>query len=1184
MKQNSAAKAQNKKGNQLKREGKLEQAIACYQKAIEINPQWALSYFNLGQALVRQEKFDEAIEAYRKAIEINPKPPKFHQGLKDLLQQKKLALKSKKINTIKGKSLDLPEVIKKFNSLKYKGQLLQDKWVVMMTQGKQKGVFLEIGSSDGIGLNNTFCLEKKFSWSGMCVEPNPDLFKKLCANRTAITLPYAFSQESGEIVEFVHHGALGTIAKYSSTDNHAAKRENFISEHGTIKVLTARPDLILELYKFPENFDFLSLDVEGAELEVLESFNLSKWHPALACIEHNYVEDRRFAIFKLLSSHGYQCLQIEFDDWYYHPDILKIINPDIPLSYYQKVIEYFCKNHKGKLMKRESFKGNKKNKLIVELAKFIEPQEFNNLELFDDGEARIAYQVAKKFNLEWENLKEFETYKLLAEVLTGKGELEGAIACYQKTVELQPNIWGVYQKLADIYRQQGQLSTAVATLEKAIKLNPNFPWFYQKLGVVLIELKRWEEAAVALEKAIKINPDFYLSYEKLGEALSKLEKWSAAVATYKKASNIQSLSYWAENKLGEALVKLGKFEEAIAAFNRAIEINQNLHFASHNLGDALSKLKRWDEAIAKYQKAIEINPNYYWSYHNLGSAAVNLERWEEAAVAYRKAMKIKPNYYCPDSRLAEALIKLGKVEEAIAYYQNSIELHPQNQEIYHKLGEVFAQLKRWDEAIYAYLNALNILPQMLEIERELGNVFSQQIQSGLDETISYYRRAIQNQSPKQTKSRWELLPSNPELYLYLGNALTKIGRFNGAIVLYNIGLEIKPNDEEIIAELEKVLKIKQQLNREVKAYRRAIEKNPKSSRDYYNLAVVLTRLEEWDKAADAYLNAIQLNPHNNWSSYRLWERLDNWGKLDEVVQFYRQQIEQKPNLISYYLNLGDLLTQQDRIDEAITCYQKVADRQMMKSYPELFKKHDRSASVRRLDFMIFGITKGGTTSLYSYLTKHPQIISAIRKEVRFWSLYFAKGIDWYLAHFPPIPEGENFLTGEATPGYLRSLEVPTRLFNCFPKVKLIAILRNPVSRTISHYNHEVRVKREHRSFEKVITTQIEKFMSDRNPWNDTSSYITHGLYVEFLKHWMSIFPREQFLILKSEDFYVDPAATMKAVFNFLELPDYHLQNYKKFNSGSYDDISESSRRQLSDFFQPYNQELENYLGMKFNWE
>jgi len=237
------------------------------------------------------------------------------------------------------------EPLETFNFIDYKSQLLQDKWVVMMTKGKQKGVFLEIGSTDGVTINNTFCLEKQFSWSGICVEPNPDYFKKLCVNRSAINLPYVFYKESGQIVEFVHHGELGTISDFVSTDLHAANREKFVSEKGTLKLITARPEDILNLYEFPENFDFLSLDVEGAELDVLESFNLSKFHPALACVEHNHVADRRLAIFELLYSYGYQRIQCKFDDWYYNLDILQVLNPEIPLGHYQQVLEYFCNYH-----------------------------------------------------------------------------------------------------------------------------------------------------------------------------------------------------------------------------------------------------------------------------------------------------------------------------------------------------------------------------------------------------------------------------------------------------------------------------------------------------------------------------------------------------------------------------------------------------------------------------------------------------------------------------------------------------------------------------------------------------------------------------------------------------------------------------------------------------------------------
>ncbi len=71
---------------------------------------------------------------------------------------------------------------------------------------------------------------------------------------------------------------------------------------------------------------------------------------------------------------------------------------------------------------------------------------------------------------------------------------------------------------------------------------------------------------------------------------------------------------------------------------------------------------------------------------------------------------------------------------------------------------------------------------------------------------------------------------------------------------------------------------------------------------------------------------------------------------------------------------------------------------------------------------------------------------------------------------------------------------------------------------------------------------------------------------------------------RNEDFYQEPEITMEKVFNFLDLPKYQLQDYQKLNSGSYPNIPPLIYSTLSDYFQPYNQKLEEYLGMKFNWE
>ena len=242
------------------------------------------------------------------------------------------------------------------------------------------------------------------------------------------------------------------------------------------------------------------------------------------------------------------------------------------------------------------------------------------------------------------------------------------------------------------------------------------------------------------------------------------------------------------------------------------------------------------------------------------------------------------------------------------------------------------------------------------------------------------------------------------------------------------------------------------------------------------------------------------------------------------------------------------------------------------------------------NFLVIGVKKGGTTSIYNYLIQHPQILPGIKKEIDFWSSYFHRGLDWYRAHFPAIPESEKLLTGEASPSYFDSPDSPSRLFHFFPKIKLIVLLRNPADRTISSYYHEVRLKAENISVEEVINSRLEKLIKissslarEKDYWNYRGDYIASSVYLDWLKEWLNIFPREQLLILCSEEFYSDPKTTMKQVFNFLDLPDYQIQDYPKFNAGSYASISKSLRQKLNDYFQSHNQRLEEYLGMKFGW-
>jgi hypothetical protein len=259
------------------------------------------------------------------------------------------------------------------------------------------------------------------------------------------------------------------------------------------------------------------------------------------------------------------------------------------------------------------------------------------------------------------------------------------------------------------------------------------------------------------------------------------------------------------------------------------------------------------------------------------------------------------------------------------------------------------------------------------------------------------------------------------------------------------------------------------------------------------------------------------------------------------------------------------------------------------------------------DFLLIGTQKGGTTSLYTYLQAHPAVASAARKEVHFFdrSLNWNKGLLWYRGHFPTRVEKyyaqhlhrQALLTGEATPDYLFLPHIPQRVVKLLPQVKLLVLLRHPVDRAYSQYQHAVAEGYETRSFEEAINSQEARLAQERAQMLQDVSYerytymqhcyLLRGLYLEQLQRWMSLFPRERFLILQSEAFYADPVVTLKQVFDFLNLPatELHLRKgeYKAYNHNHYAKMDPGLRKRLLAFFEPYNARLYDFLGVDFGW-
>jgi hypothetical protein len=234
------------------------------------------------------------------------------------------------------------------------------------------------------------------------------------------------------------------------------------------------------------------------------------------------------------------------------------------------------------------------------------------------------------------------------------------------------------------------------------------------------------------------------------------------------------------------------------------------------------------------------------------------------------------------------------------------------------------------------------------------------------------------------------------------------------------------------------------------------------------------------------------------------------------------------------------------------------------------------------DFLIVGSMKCGTTTFYKNLIKHPSIVGAREKELRFFSKdrLYNEGLNWYRKQFPlfvdPKYKGqEQLITGEATPKYIFLERVPERVYKAMPNAKLIVLLRNPVDRAFSHYHHYIRRDIEPLSFKEAITIE-EKGIIRKN-------YLLRGIYVNQLKRWMKLFPKDQILILRSEDYFSDPIAALNKASHFLGLSDWegtYLPGKRKHKSK----LDDKMRKRLIKYYKPHNKRLYQYLGKDFMWD
>ena len=254
------------------------------------------------------------------------------------------------------------------------------------------------------------------------------------------------------------------------------------------------------------------------------------------------------------------------------------------------------------------------------------------------------------------------------------------------------------------------------------------------------------------------------------------------------------------------------------------------------------------------------------------------------------------------------------------------------------------------------------------------------------------------------------------------------------------------------------------------------------------------------------------------------------------------------------------------------------------------------------DFLVLGGQRCGSTSLYTMLTGHPQVMAASHKEPHFFDRNYRRGTDFYRRLFPLRAHvrarerrlgGLPVVTGEATTYYLAHPAVPGRVAEMLPEARLVAILRNPVDRAYSHYQLSVRGGWETLSFEDALAAEPERIAGEEQRLLDDPdftghshryhSYRTRGLYLEQLERWWAAFPVDRLLVLRSEDMFDDPAAVYAELAAFLGLAPDDRRTFESRNRVSYSGMADATRRELEAYYAEPNRRLEARLGRSLGW-
>jgi len=306
------------------------------------------------------------------------------------------------------------------------------------------------------------------------------------------------------------------------------------------------------------------------------------------------------------------------------------------------------------------------------------------------------------------NANALSFYNQLGCALSDRGQLDQAIACFQRALSFYANHAEIHNHLGIALAKKSQIDTAKTHFERAIALKANYVEALYNLGIIFNEQEAFTSAITCYQQVLQLKPDYADAYNNFGNAYHGLKDFDTAISCYQQALALNPQYTEAHNNLGVAYQRQGKLSEAVPCFQQALALNPNYIAAYHNFGVTLRKLERFEEAINCFQQVLALNPQYDQAHYELGNTFDDQCQFELAVASFERAFALNPQSFETGVNLGNTYKNQGLIEKAITNYQRALAIKPDYINAHHNHLFVLNYSLEYDQAaIFAAHQAFN---------------------------------------------------------------------------------------------------------------------------------------------------------------------------------------------------------------------------------------------------------------------------------------------------------------------------------------------------------------------------------------------------------------------------------------------------------------------------------------------